>query len=81
MKRTTKKNEYGGYQPVEQGKILFDCLNKLGQLEDFEEEIGISFITLFGVLKEKKAYLCFVDDEWCVCDMQTDAILDLNNGQ
>ena len=51
MKRMTKNNEYGEYQPVEQGKILFDCLNKLGELENIEEELGIELATLFKALK------------------------------
>ena len=28
-----------------------DCINKLGQLEDIEEELGIDLITLFKALK------------------------------
>ena len=28
-----------------------DCINKLGQLEDIEEELGINLITLFKALK------------------------------
>lgn len=62
MNRMTKKNEYGEYQPVEQGKILFDCLNKLGELENIEEEIGIDLITFFKFLNAKVCYEKDPDD-------------------
>ena len=39
-----------GYEYVQAD---MDCINKLGQLEDFEEELGIDFITLFKAIKTK----------------------------
>lgn len=32
-------------------QLLTECVNKLGQLEDIEEELGIDLITLFKALK------------------------------
>lgn len=32
--------EYGGYYPDFQADAYFDCVNKLGKLEDIEEELG-----------------------------------------
>lgn len=32
------------------------CIQKLGQLEDIEQELGIDLITLFKLVKSKKIY-------------------------
>ena len=34
----------------------FDCYDKLGQLEDIEDELGIDLITLFKALKQKHVF-------------------------
>lgn len=58
------------------------CINKLGKLEDLEEEIGISLETILNYIKNgytdktgkyhKQCYLTYVDNEWCICDLITD---------
>lgn len=53
MNRLTKKYSYG-YLPHyerETNENYYDLVNKLGQLEDLEEELGIDLITLFKALK------------------------------
>ena len=56
--RITRKNKEKDY--VENTKIdyvvweekdIINCINKLGQLEDIEEELGIDLIALFKALK------------------------------
>ena len=47
-----------------------------------EDEIGCEFVVVFNAIKNgiydkegkfhKQVYLCFVDDEWTIADMQTD---------
>ena len=76
MTRLTKKNDKGlgswtqlGDQYVPAHNIKHkQCVNKLGQLEDIEEELGIDLITLFKALKdgiyvngEKEHVLLFYD--------------------
>ena len=41
-----------------------DSVHKLGQLEDIEEELGISLITLYKVLKANKIYTWIKGPEW-----------------
>ena len=45
---------------------LIDASNKLGQLEDIEEELGIDLITLNKLRKADKIYVKFFDEiqEW-----------------
>ena len=58
MNRLTKKNNGTGswtqlgdkYLPAHNIKHK-QCVNKLGQLEDLEEDIGMSLLTLFRILK------------------------------
>lgn len=52
MKRLTKKRQDGSYVVIN-GEFhnIGEHINKLGQLEDIEEEIGIDLITLFKALK------------------------------
>lgn len=57
MERLSKKNEFGHYEPIRQGRILHDCLDKLGQLEDIEDELGIDLITLFKALRQDFVYV------------------------
>ena len=40
-----------------------ECINKLGQLEDIEDELGIDLITLFKALKQGFAYK-FVQNDY-----------------
>ena len=50
--RLTKKadrNDY--YIPIKKGMLMAGYVDKLGQLEDIEEELGIDLITLFKALK------------------------------
>ena len=47
--RLTKKYEYGYKGDCQQ---CCECSDKLGQLEDIEEELGIDLITLFKALKD-----------------------------
>lgn len=49
---------------------------ELKALEALEKEIGVDITTLFKLLKEKPLYLTYVDGQWCVCDMNTDKILE-----
>ena len=45
--RLTKKTQYG-YE--NESREITQCSDKLGQLEDIEEELGIDLITLFKAL-------------------------------
>lgn len=47
MRLTYKYDGYQIYQPED----ILEAINKLGQLEDIEEELGIDLITLFKALK------------------------------
>lgn len=42
---------------TQQVQMFANVYNKLSQLEDIEEELGIDLITLFSILREKE---CFV---------------------
>ena len=58
MNRLTKKNDIGYFPIFEhetKGKY-YDLVHKLGSLEDLEEEIGIDFITLSKILKQRFVY-------------------------
>ena len=52
--RLTKKREDGQY--LKATKSIDECMNKLGQLEDIEEELGIDLITLFKASKGVVVY-------------------------
>lgn len=60
MKRLTRGYLSGNYSAIEQkcdcvksGELgFYKAINKLGQLEDIEEGLGISLITLFKTFKE-----------------------------
>lgn len=57
MKRLTEKDYCGydikdrkafsGYGAMEDSKKIFNCLQKLGQLEDIEDKIGVRLSALF----------------------------------
>ena len=49
--RLTSKIEHNYIVPDNVENIITKSLNKLGQLEDIEEELGIDLITLFKALK------------------------------
>lgn len=65
MKRLTEKNEFGDYVgsnllddeclcrelSFDEMNEMTECFNKLGKLEDLEEELGIDLVTLFKALK------------------------------
>ena len=50
MERMTKKTDYG-YINIPNNSKFIEPLDKLGQLEDIEDELGIDLITLFKALK------------------------------
>lgn len=60
MKRLTEKDycgydikdrqNFNGYDNDKDCQKIFSCLQKLGQLEDIEEELGIDLITISKVL-------------------------------
>lgn len=55
---TTKSNSYRLKSGAvsESLEIMNGAYNKLGQLEDIEQELGIDLITLFKLVKSKKIY-------------------------
>lgn len=44
------RKAFSGYGAREDSEKIFNCLQKLGQLEDIEQELGIDLITLFKAL-------------------------------
>ena len=58
MKRLTYKNLklYPTILSKKDEKEYCQIYNKLGELEDVEEELGISLIVLFKALKQQKVY-------------------------
>ena len=58
MSRLTKKNNIGYFPAYEREtkENYYDLVHKLGVLEDLEEEIGIDFITLSKILKQRFVY-------------------------
>lgn len=55
MSRLTEKNEKLGYIWTKEENFSMchtNSMNKLGQLEDIEEELGIDLITLFKALSQ-----------------------------
>ena len=58
--RLTEKDKQYGYctnQNADAQGIVGSHINKLGQLEDIEEELGVSLVTLFKALKQRKVWL------------------------
>lgn len=59
------RKDFEGYKTQEDTKKLFKCLQKLGQLEDIEDELGIELSVLFKALKQgyykklSKEYIIF----------------------
>lgn len=53
--RLTKKRKDGQY--LKTIKSIDECMNKLGQLEDIEEELGIDLITYFKIKSAKIVYV------------------------
>ena len=58
MNRLTKKNNIGYFPAYEREtkENYYDLVYKLGVLEDLEEKIGIDFITLSKILKQRFVY-------------------------
>ena len=52
--RLTRKREDGQY--LKTIKSIDECMNKLGQLEDLEEELGVDLLTLFKAIRRGTAY-------------------------
>lgn len=48
---TTKANRDSKDYVLVERAYIFNCVQKLGQLEDIEEELGIDLVTLFKALK------------------------------
>lgn len=73
MRLTTKiVNNYIVPDNVE--NIIVKSLNKLGQLEDIEEELGIDLITLFKALRQ-----FFAKDLDCYCPRPISLFQDVRN--
>ena len=51
MSRLTEKREDGFYYDLDECMVS-DCSNKLGELEDIEDELGINLTELFKALKD-----------------------------
>lgn len=45
------REDFNGYDNEKDSQKLFSCLQKLGQLEDIEDGLGIDLLTLFKALK------------------------------
>ena len=58
MNRLTKKNDIGYFPAYEREtkENYYDLVHKLGVLEDLEEELGIDFIILSKILKQRFVY-------------------------
>ena len=54
--RFTKKSDKLGYCLRHSSIKTWQCWNKLGQLEDIEDELGIDLITLFKAIKNGVFY-------------------------
>ena len=52
MRLTKEDEKFGYYYNGREDEIEFDVLNKLCQLEDIEDELGIDLITLFKANNE-----------------------------
>ena len=60
MKRLTERRN-GLYYDIEEC-VVSNCSQKLGQLEDIEEELGIDLITLFKILEQGYVYTTFFNN-------------------
>ena len=54
--RVTRKVKYDFYEDIEEC-LITECSQKLGQLEDIEEELGIDLITLFKAFTQGFIYI------------------------
>ena len=50
------RQDFNGYENEKDCQKIFSCLQKLGQLEDIEEELGVDLITYFKLKKGTKVY-------------------------
>ena len=64
MNRLTEKRD-GLYYDIEEC-VVSNCSQKLGQLEDIEEELGIDLTILFSALKN--GIWCYYDHEQLIHD-------------
>lgn len=75
MNRLTKKNSKGFYEPklsrkpdmTETLDVNKACIQKLGELEDLEEEIGIDLPMLVKVMEQQNVWTKYKDEIDC-CD-------------
>lgn len=69
MKRLTKNNELGGYYSDYYGPEKQPEIQKLGKLEDIEDELGIDLVTLFKAMKQGHIWAKNTYGKLeCVCD-------------
>ena len=71
MSRLTKRYSANGYVGYTPECDLASITNKLGKLEDLELILKNGFTDKNGVFHEQ-VYLAYVDEEWCICDLETD---------
>lgn len=73
MKRLTLKGKYS--EPYE-SMYATECINKLGKLEDIEEELGISILDFYKILKARHIWaeigldLTNIFDEFVLFDIK-----------
>ena len=86
MRLTIKvENEYfSNVVPNEHHNAIKPCLNKLGQLEDIEDELGIDLITLFKIfsceeiIHKTGELLIYHRSEYLSVDFKNKCIIDDN---
>lgn len=73
MSRLTKyRADIQAYDYIElRGGISQAVTNKLGKLEDLEYILKNGFTDKNGIFHEQ-VYLAYVDEEWCISDLETD---------
>jgi len=76
MNRLTKRIDENKYASnVSGGLSAIDCFQKLGQLEDIENELGIDLITLFKALRDGFIARYRFDFEFSKCVVGKDGIM------
>ena len=65
MRLTVKDNEIYCFvaKPETIAEQKQNCFNKLGQLEDIEEELGVNLVTLFKAVKNGLYYRFYKNDK------------------
>ena len=51
------RNNFNGYDNEEDSQKLFSCLQKLGQLEDIEDELGIDLLIFLKIFTQENIYI------------------------